>query len=289
MTAWERPCWHLLRIKSQFLTIGRFSLEPGPFRARYFPRDMLLLTTTARERAWRLLKITGPLIGWLDGDSPIPGVSPWLAPLSRCTVYIVEVQRTSELIFLRLQNSNSQMASTIVVDREGVVCEKLHALQGQLESRNCYVIWRRRCVTSSMLDPTCNAAFLFVCLWGPVSFFFFWKPCRSNRGPSRNSGWVHRNWGPFEEICWAQTTKLGHAGGFRKREHKAFCMLTCMVPADSLDNRWSEMIRAPGTKPTPWQRCKWRLVFDCVSTLTRVSIQLRKRAKILKIISQKTD
>ena len=30
------------------------------------------------------------------------------------------------------------MASTIIVDREGVVCEKLHALQGQLESRNCY-------------------------------------------------------------------------------------------------------------------------------------------------------
>ena len=28
------------------------SLEPGPSRARHFPRDMLLLTTTARERAW---------------------------------------------------------------------------------------------------------------------------------------------------------------------------------------------------------------------------------------------
>ena len=27
------------------------SLEPGPSRARYFPREMLLLTTTARERA----------------------------------------------------------------------------------------------------------------------------------------------------------------------------------------------------------------------------------------------
>ena len=39
------------------------SLEPGPSRARYFPRDMLLLTTTARERAWCLLKITSPLIG----------------------------------------------------------------------------------------------------------------------------------------------------------------------------------------------------------------------------------
>ena len=39
------------------------SLEPGPSRARYFPRDMLLLTTTARERAWRLLKISSSLIG----------------------------------------------------------------------------------------------------------------------------------------------------------------------------------------------------------------------------------
>ena len=53
-------------------------------------------------------------------------------------MYIVEVQRTSEQLFLRLRNSNSPMASTIVVDREGVVCEQLHALQGQLESRNCY-------------------------------------------------------------------------------------------------------------------------------------------------------
>ena len=26
------------------------SLEPGPSRARYLPRDMLLLTTTAQER-----------------------------------------------------------------------------------------------------------------------------------------------------------------------------------------------------------------------------------------------
>ena len=81
------------------------SLEPGLSRARYFPRDMLLLTTTARERAWRLLKITGPLIGWSDGDSPNPGVSPWFAQLSWCTQYIVEVKRTSKQLFLRLRNS----------------------------------------------------------------------------------------------------------------------------------------------------------------------------------------
>ena len=67
------------------------SLEPGPSRARYFLRDMLLLTTTARERAWRLLKISSSLIGWFLGFPPILGVSPWRAPLHRRTLYIVEV------------------------------------------------------------------------------------------------------------------------------------------------------------------------------------------------------
>ena len=42
-----------------------FSLEPGPSRAWYFPRDMLLLTTTAQERAWRLLKITSQLLDYM--------------------------------------------------------------------------------------------------------------------------------------------------------------------------------------------------------------------------------
>ena len=150
-------------------------------------------------------------------------------------------------------------------------------------TRDSKLLWRRRCVASSMLlEPTCNADFLF--FWGPVNFFF-WKPCRSNRGPSRNPGWVYRNWGPFEEICWAQTKKLGHGGGFRKREHKAFCMLTCMVPGQLLVrlSSWDEANTGLG------KRCKWRLVFGCVCTLTRVSIETRKRAKILKIISQKTD
>ena len=43
--------------KHASITVG-LSLEPGHSRAGYFPRNMLLLTTTARERAWRLLKIT---------------------------------------------------------------------------------------------------------------------------------------------------------------------------------------------------------------------------------------
>ena len=91
----RRKIVQILLQNSAHCTCGCMSsLEPGPSRARYFSREMLLLTTTARERAWRLLKITSPLIGWFDGDSPIPGISPWLAPLSRCTQYIVEVQRT---------------------------------------------------------------------------------------------------------------------------------------------------------------------------------------------------
>ena len=82
---------------------GLASLEPGPSRARYFPRDMLLLTTTARERAWYLLKITSPLIGWLGGDSPIPGVSPRLAQLPGRTLYIVEILRTESRGFFAFE------------------------------------------------------------------------------------------------------------------------------------------------------------------------------------------
>ena len=131
---------------------------------------MLLLTTTARERAWRLLKITGPLIGWLDGDSPIHGVSPRLAPLSWCMLYIVAVQRTSEQLFLRLQNSNSQMASTILVNREGVECEKLLALQGQLETAMKTTI--RNAFDAFGANLQCCVFFFSFAFGGPVIFFF---------------------------------------------------------------------------------------------------------------------
>ena len=47
------------------LTPTKASLEPGPSRARYFPCDMLLLTTTAQERAWRLLKIHGQFFDYV--------------------------------------------------------------------------------------------------------------------------------------------------------------------------------------------------------------------------------
>ena len=139
----------LFRVGKQFR-----SLEPGPSRAWYFPRDMLLLTTTARERAWRLLKITGPLIGWFDGDSPIPGISPWLAPLSRCTLYIVEVQRTlcSCLFVFEIRTVASTLHPSIrLVDREGVesVWKAACAVR---TSRNCHEddddALRVRCIQS---------------------------------------------------------------------------------------------------------------------------------------------
>ena len=51
--------------KAHFLSRpNRVCLEPGPSRARYFPRDMLLLTTTARERAWYLLKIISQILAY---------------------------------------------------------------------------------------------------------------------------------------------------------------------------------------------------------------------------------
>ena len=58
---------------------------------------------------------------------------------------------------------------------------------------------------------------------------FFWKTCRSNRGPSRNLlGLSSQKLRTFRRNLLGadNESKLGHGGGFRKREHKAFCMLT---------------------------------------------------------------
>ena len=150
------------------------SLEPGPSRARYFPRDMLLLTTTARERAWRLLKITSPLIGRFDGDSPIPGISPWLAPLSRCTQYIVEVQRTlcSCLLVFEIRTVGWHQPCILPW---GPSIAKVWSVKSSMRCENQSKLpWRWRCVTSSMSsEPICNAAFFFAHLGDPVIFLFF--------------------------------------------------------------------------------------------------------------------
>ena len=131
------------------------------------------------------------------------------------------------------------MASTVLVDRGGWSVKSR-----MLYEDNSKLPWRRRCVTSSMpLEPTCNAALFFFCLWGSLNCFFFYflfiyffylKPCRSNCGPCRSSGCVHGNVYLSKEICGAQTTKPGHGGDFWKREHQALWMLTCMITAQPL-------------------------------------------------------
>ena len=135
---------------------------------------MLLLTTTARERAWRLLKITSPLIGWFDGDSPIPGISPWLVPLSRCTQYIVEVQRTlcSCLFVFEIRTVGWHQPCILPW---GSSIGKVWSVKSSMRCENQSKLPRRwRCVTSSMSsEPICNAAFFFAHLWDPVIFFCF--------------------------------------------------------------------------------------------------------------------
>ena len=74
-----------------------------------------------------------------------------------------------EQLFLHLRNSNTLIASTILVDREGLECEKQLALQGQLETA-------MKTTTHSAFDGfganwQCCAFFSF-CLRGPVNFFF---------------------------------------------------------------------------------------------------------------------
>ena len=252
---------------------------------------MLLLTTTARERAClAFTKNNWPadwLIWWRFPES-------WGFPLVSAAFLVYPVHRRSLAYITAAVSSSSKFEQSdgidgILVDRESVECEKLHALLGQLESRNCYRgndTLRVRRLWSQLAMALCCLFLLLPLISSPVNFFF-WKPCRSNRGPSRNSGWVHRNWEPFEEICMAQTTKLYHGRRFRKREHKALCMLTCVVTAQPLvrdDSSSGDMYKRQDLRKDA--NDGW---FDYVCTVTRVSIQMRKRAKILKIISQKTD
>ena len=161
---------------------------------------MLLLTTTARERAWRLLKITSPLIGWFDGDSPIPGISPWLAPQSRCTLYIVEVQRTlcSCLFVFEIRTVGWHQPCILP---SGSSIAKVWSVKSSMRCENqSKLSWRWRCVTSSMpSESICNVAFFFAHLWDPVIFFFFNFESHVGQTKDRPRTRVERqNWGPFE-------------------------------------------------------------------------------------------
>ena len=78
------PCSFSMFNKRTLLTcLHTCSLEPGPSRARYFPRDMLLLTTTARRQEQPLAR-EGPgsrlCIAYVALDSA-PGLSQTWQPL----------------------------------------------------------------------------------------------------------------------------------------------------------------------------------------------------------------
>ena len=148
------------------------SLETGPSRARYFPRDMLLLTTTARERAWCLAFTKNNwsadwLTWWGFPDS-------WGFPLVSAALLVYCVHHRSSAYIRAALSSSSKFEQSDGIDhrRRSPRCGVWKAACSTRTTRESKLLWRRRCFTSSMfLEPTCNAAFLFSCLWGPVNFF----------------------------------------------------------------------------------------------------------------------
>ena len=122
------------------------------------------------------------------------------------------------------------MASTILVDREGLKCEKQLALQGQLET----AMKRTKCYPFDALGPTWNAAPLFFLFAsGGLKFFFFER--HVDQTVDRLGTRVEFT--ETEDFRGAQTSTLDHGGRFRKLEHKALgimCMLTCMVTGQPL-------------------------------------------------------
>ena len=175
---------------------------------------------------------------------------------------------------LQLNRENPSMR---LVDYEGVECEK--AACAVRTSRNCHEdddALRVRCLQSqfAMLH---FSSLTFGIQWS----FFFWKPCRSNLGPSRDSGWKAKNWGPFEGCTDSDNLVTMEVFG-NVSTKRLRCRMISKWPGTFEDS-------STDNKAKPGQRCKFRLVCDCVCTVTRVSIQMQKRAKVLKIHSQKTD
>ena len=139
----------------------------------------------------------------------------------------------------------------ILVDREGVECAKLHALLGQLESRNCYEGDDTFDAFGTNLQSH-YAAFFFFCLWSPVFFFFF---------ESHVDQTVDRL---GTRVEFTETEDLSKKSAWRRQrnfvtveafENVSTKRVAC-PPAWSPDSRWSEMIRAPEKTATPSQRCK---------------------------------
>ena len=73
------------------------------------------------------------------------------------------------------------------------------------------------------LEPICNAAFFFVRLRGPVNFFYF----ESHVDQISDRLGIRVEWQKLRRTFRTvrRQRKLGHDGGFRKREHQTFFLL----------------------------------------------------------------
>ena len=115
-----------------------------------------------------------------------------------CTEADLAVRSESALrppfFFCSLPPTSTLHPSMRLVDCEGVECEKQHALWEPVETAMKMTMRYEFDVFRANLQC---CIFLRSPL-GSSDLFFFWKPCRSNLGPSRDSGWKAKNWGPFE-------------------------------------------------------------------------------------------
>ena len=252
------------------------------------------------------------LVWWGFPDS-------WGFPLVSAAIQMYPVHCRSlaymEQLSFRLRNSNSPMAPTILlIDRGRKVCRK--AVCSERTTWSCYEdddALQVRCLWSqfAMLH---DSSFAFGVEW----IFFFMKTtmhykfdafganlrcCMILRSPLGSSEFsffenhVDQIWDRLGiRVEWQKLRtfrrvrreqKLGHNGGFRKCEHQTLSLLHGHHSASG--QRW------PGTfgdsssnEAKPEQRCKFRLVCDSVCMVTWMSIQMRKRAKVLRIQSQKT-
>ena len=109
------------------------SLEPGPSRARYFPRDMLLLTTTARERL--------PSEGVRKFSKCLPAFPYAWSFLKRTTF---TVRCCSRSFGLRLCDSFRPLRK--LSDIDAPACAQrlhVHTHQYPTHSTHAYTLWKR--------------------------------------------------------------------------------------------------------------------------------------------------
>ena len=238
---------------------------------------MLLLTTTARERAWRLLKISSSLIGWFLGFPPILGVFPWRAPLRFRTLYIVEVLRTESRCFFGFE---------------------IRTVGWQGPSSSIAKVWR---VKKKACQTTRNP-------WGLGLYTVPWRWRLFSHSPVGRKKLFSKlvfTWrsncsrGPFEEMWCADIEKwvadLAVEGLLFVKVSTKLDIHSLLTGSAAGPLAWSEIdpahrafdARGP-TKPNfqrpdrAGQRCKCRLVCEWVCTVTSVSVRIEKRANCAK-------